>query len=169
MDSSRPLVDGSGGPGVIADTQTSTATLTRPSEPGPIRELILDLGLDDSMEVTGEARTSADDPARVTCTFLRARGMTVALRYIDREHAVLRLGQLPAGGASITAARLVCEAMVVARDHGISIVRITLELAQPVSYLVLGALRARIDKDLSTVELHRAGSSVILTATLLHL
>ena len=144
-------------------------TVTLATQPGPIRDLLLDLGLADPPETTGDVGAGADTTVQATCTFLRARGMTVSIRYVDRDHAVLRLGQPPAGCASVTAARLVCEAMSQARAHGIHDVRIALELAQPMSSHVLGALRARIAKDLSTLDLHRAGSSVILTATLLHL
>ena len=140
---------------------TDGPTTTNPHVPGNLRIAVV--------EVARNVGAAADAKARATCTLLRARGVTVSIRYVDRDHAVLRLGPPPAGGGSTTTARLVCGAMSEARARGIRSVCLALELAQPTSAVVLAALRARIDKDLSNLDLHRAGSSVILTATLQHL
>lgn len=139
---------------------TDGRTTTNPRVPGTLRIAVGEVGR--------SVGAAADAKARATCTFLRARGVTVSIRYVDREHAVLRLGPPRAGGGSTTTARLVCGAMSEARARGIATACIALELAQPTSAVVLAALRARIGKDLSSLDLHRAGSSVILTATLLH-
>lgn len=142
------------------DSQTAAATRRTTTVPHVSDDLV-------SAQVDRSIEATEDTEARATCTFLRSCGLTVSIRYVDQDHAVVRLGPPPAGSRPATAARLVCGAMAQARGRGIRTVCIALELAQPTSVVVLAALRGRIDKDLSTLDLHRAGSSVILTATLL--
>ncbi|MCL3862391.1 STAS domain-containing protein [Actinotalea sp. K2] len=142
--------------------------VTLATQHGPIRDLLLELGLTDSLTTSGRpSRITPEAGVRATCTLVRARGMTVSVRYLDRTHAVLRLGPPPVGGVATTASWLVCEAMSQARSHGITEVSLTLELAQPLSVHVLAGLRGRIGTDLDALDLRRAGSSVIVTATLL--
>lgn len=118
-------------------------------------------------DADGHRLTTVRRRGEADLAVLRSHGVTVEIRYVDPEHAVVRLDAPPVRGCAIAAARLVCEAMSLARRRGSHRVCTALELARPVSVVVLAALRTRIGKDLSSLDLRRAGSSVMVTAVLL--
>lgn len=118
-------------------------------------------------DTDGHCMTTVRRRGEADLAVLRAHGVTVEIRYVDQEHAVVRLDAPPARGRAITAARLVCEAMSLARGRGTRHACIALELARPMSGTVLGALQGIIGKDVKSLDFRRAGSSVMVTAALL--
>jgi hypothetical protein len=97
----------------------------------------------------------------------QARGVSVKFRYLDHKDAWVSLAPPPAEGRDLSAAQLVRIAVSEATARGIRCMGTTLELASPMTHVVLGALQRHLGTDLTSVALRRAGSSVMVTALLL--
>lgn len=101
-----------------------------------------------------------------TTTVMTDSGAEIEMTFPDRDTAVVRLDADPAGTGARAAGLLMCEAITEARRRRARYLRTVLELARPLSGIVLDAVRNRIGHDAQAIDLRRAGSSVIVTVDL---
>ena len=96
-------------------------------------------------------------------TVLRSREATVEVHYVDPDHARLMVDTQRYGPGAREAARLVCEAVYQARARHVHHVETALDAAAPACCIILEALRNRAGNDLESMELRRAGASVMVS------
>ena len=98
---------------------------------------------------------------------LRTGSASVELDYGDLDHVHMRVLTAPLGPDAYAGAALVCEAITEARARRARHLHTTLDASAPACGIVLDALHARIGTEVRRLDLHRAGSSVLVEVDLL--